>query len=80
MATGYSNKTVDQLIRNSQQFADRSRAASDFQQIQSTIAQDVPLVPLWQRKEYTVTTEDVGGGQYLMDGTGVYRLWRLDWI
>ncbi len=80
MATGYSNKTVDQLIRNSQQFADRSRAASDFQQIQSTIAQDVPLIPLWQRKEYTVTTEDVGGGQYLMDGTGVYRLWRLDWI
>ncbi|SED44875.1 peptide/nickel transport system substrate-binding protein [Streptomyces misionensis] len=80
MSTGYSNKDVDQYIRDSQRFADRSRAAADFQRIQSDIATDVPLIPLWQRKEYTVSTEDVGGGQYLTDGTGVYRLWRLDWI
>ncbi|MET9734764.1 hypothetical protein ABZZ79_30240 [Streptomyces sp. NPDC006458] len=31
-------------------------------------------------EEYVVTTLDVGGGQYLSDGTGVFRLWRLDWI
>ncbi|MCC5476670.1 ABC transporter substrate-binding protein [Streptomyces barringtoniae] len=80
MSTGYSNKLVDHLILDSQQYADRSRAANDFKDIQADVAQDVPLIPLWQRKEYVVSTEDVGGSQYLDDGTGVFRLWRLQWI
>ncbi|MGQ5635507.1 MULTISPECIES: ABC transporter substrate-binding protein [unclassified Streptomyces] len=80
MSTGYSNKLVDHLILGSRQYADRSRAANDFRDIQADVAQDVPLIPLWQRKEYVVSTEDVGGGQYLDDGTGVFRLWRLTWI
>ncbi|ARP71927.1 peptide-binding protein [Streptomyces pluripotens] len=80
MSTGYSSKPVDHLIQDSQRFADRTRAAKDFRSIQGDVAQDVPLIPLWQRKEYVVSTEDVGGGQYLSDGTGVFRLWRLQWI
>ncbi|MEU8970926.1 ABC transporter substrate-binding protein [Streptomyces monashensis] len=80
MSTGYSNKVVDHLIQDSQQYADRSETVNDFRDIQSDVAQDVPLIPLWQRKEYVVSTEDVGGGQYLDDGTGVFRLWRLNWI
>ncbi|MFJ9813852.1 ABC transporter substrate-binding protein [Streptomyces sp. NPDC101151] len=80
MSTGYSNKTVDSLILDSQQYPDRTRAADDFRSIQADVATDVPLIPLWQRKEYVVSTEDVGGGQYLTDGTGVFRLWRLNWI
>jgi peptide/nickel transport system substrate-binding protein len=80
MSTGYSNKLVDHLILDSQQYADRSRAANDFRDIQADVAHDVPLIPLWQRKEYVVSTEDVGGSQYLDDGTGVFRLWRLQWI
>ncbi|GGJ20571.1 ABC transporter substrate-binding protein [Streptomyces brasiliensis] len=80
MNTGYSNKAVDALILHSQQFGDRSKVAQDFRNLQADIASDVPLIPLWQRKEYVVSSEDVGGGQYLSDGTGVFRLWRLDWI
>ncbi|MFC4499690.1 MULTISPECIES: ABC transporter substrate-binding protein [Streptomyces] len=80
MNTGYSNKTVDQYIANSQQYADRTRVSDDFKDIQQVIAQEVPVIPLWQRKEYVVTTSDVGGGQYLADGNGVFRLWKLDWI
>lgn len=80
MSTGYSNKVVDHLVLDSQQYPDRSRAANDFRDIQADVAADVPLIPLWQRKEYVVSIEDVGGGQYLTDGTGVFRLWRLDWI
>jgi peptide/nickel transport system substrate-binding protein len=80
MKNGYSNKEVDRLILHSQQFEDRSRTESDFQQLQEVVAQDVPLIPLWQRKEYVLSSEDVGGGQYLSDGTGVFRLWRLSWI
>lgn len=80
MSTGYNSKTVDNLIRDTQQFADRGRSATDFRTLQAQVAQDVPLIPLWQRKEYVVSSEDVGGAQYLTDGTGSYRLWKLGWI
>ncbi|MGW3949997.1 ABC transporter substrate-binding protein [Streptomyces sp. NPDC004752] len=78
--TGYSNKAVDSLIQDSRQYADRSRVAQDFREVQRYVATDVPLIPLWQRKEYVVSIEDIGGGQYLSDGTGVFRLWQLNWI
>ncbi len=80
MNTGYSSRAVDRLITDSRQFADRSRVFADFRTLQADVAQDVPLIPLWQQKEYVVTSEDVGGGQYLSDGTGVFRLWKLGWI
>jgi peptide/nickel transport system substrate-binding protein len=41
MNTGYSNKAVDKYIRESQQYADRGRAADDFRDLQEVIAQDV---------------------------------------
>ncbi|MFD9391762.1 ABC transporter substrate-binding protein [Streptomyces sp. NPDC060000] len=80
MNTGYSSKSVDGYIAGSRQFADRSRVADDFRKLQQDIAEDVPAVPLWQRKEYVVTGADIGGGQFLADGNGVFRLWKLDWI
>ncbi|MGW1727194.1 ABC transporter substrate-binding protein [Streptomyces sp. NPDC002306] len=80
MNTGYSSKDVDRLIESTQQYADRGRVASDFRELQADVAEDVPLVPLWQRKEYVVSSEDIGGAQYLSDGSGVFRLWGLTWI
>ncbi|MES5816525.1 ABC transporter substrate-binding protein [Streptomyces sp. RG80] len=80
MSTGYSSAAVDRLIQASQQYESRGDAADDFRAVQDTVARDVPVIPLWQAKEYVVTSEDVGGGQYLSDGTGVFRLWRLNWI
>ncbi|WP_417198230.1 hypothetical protein [Streptomyces stelliscabiei] len=77
-ATAASWPTVS--IKDSQRYADRSRAVSDFKELQEVVAQDVPMIPLWQRKEYVLSSEDVGGAQYLSDGTGVFRLWRLEWI
>ncbi|MGW2828736.1 ABC transporter substrate-binding protein [Streptomyces sp. NPDC001286] len=80
MNTGYSNKAVDNLIQTSQEYADRGDATSDLRTLQQDIAHDVPVIPLWQGKEYVLSSEDVGGSQYLDDGTGVYRLWSLNWI
>ncbi|MDN3024480.1 ABC transporter substrate-binding protein [Streptomyces sp. S.PB5] len=80
MNTGYSSGEVDRLIQASQKYEDRGDATEDFRAMQDVVARDVPVIPLWQAKEYVVTSEDVGGGQYLSDGTGVFRLWRLTWI
>ncbi|WP_406061437.1 ABC transporter substrate-binding protein [Streptomyces sp. NBC_01077] len=77
---GFSSKRIDSLISSTQQFSDRSRATDDFKEIQSEVATDVPLVPLWQKKDYVLSTEAVAGSQYLTDGTGIWRLWELRWI
>ncbi|QKW25511.1 peptide-binding protein [Streptomyces seoulensis] len=77
MNTGYSNDQVDRLVRRTRGLADRGGTVDAFGALQTRVAQDVPLIPLWQRKDYVVSTSYVGGGQYLQDGTGVFRLWRL---
>ncbi|MEV4741363.1 ABC transporter substrate-binding protein [Streptomyces sp. NPDC049555] len=75
--SGYSDPRVDQLIRRTQQNDQRSRLATDFRAIQKIVAEDVPLVPLWQKKDYVLSTSSVSGTQYVSDGTGIWRLWRL---
>jgi peptide/nickel transport system substrate-binding protein len=77
---GYSDKETDKIIQRTQEFTDRGRAADDFKALQEKVAEDVPLIPLWQGKNYVLGSKDVSGSQYLSDGTGVWRLWELGWI
>ncbi|MEV4437865.1 ABC transporter substrate-binding protein [Streptomyces sp. NPDC049577] len=75
--SGYTSARVEQLIRDTQRNYQRGRVADDFRAIQKVIAQDVPLVPLWQKKDYTLSTASISGTEYLSDGTGIWRLWQL---
>ncbi|MGW4835933.1 ABC transporter substrate-binding protein [Streptomyces globisporus] len=80
LRSGYSSKKMDQLIAATQQFSDRSRTSGDFKEMQALVGEDVPLLPLWQKKDYVVAKSEVAGSQYLSDGTGTWRLWELAWI
>ncbi|WP_055523211.1 ABC transporter substrate-binding protein [Streptomyces graminilatus] len=80
MKNDYGSKKVDRLILDSRKYASRVRAAPDFRALQQLVAEDVPVIPLWQRKEYVVSSVDISGSQYVSDGTGVFRLWTLDWL
>ncbi|MER5631709.1 ABC transporter substrate-binding protein [Streptomyces nitrosporeus] len=77
---GYASKQVDALIAATQQYSDRGRTSNDFKKLQKLVGEDVPLVPLWQKKDYVVAKPEVSGSQYLSDGTGLWRLWELSWI
>lgn len=80
MNNGFSDKTVDELITRTQSFSDRGAAANDFRELQKLVAQQVPMLPIWQKKDYVMSREAVTGAQYLSDGTGVWRLWELNWL
>ena len=75
--TGYRNAEIDELIRGTQRNSRRARAVTDFHAVQRIVARDIPILPLWQKKDYVLGTETITGTQYLSDGTGVWRLWRL---
>ncbi|MEU0301743.1 ABC transporter substrate-binding protein [Streptomyces sp. NPDC006175] len=77
---GYSSEKMDALIAATQQYSDRGRTSDDFKEMQKLVGEDVPLVPLWQKKDYVVSKQSVSGSQYLSDGTGIWRLWELSWI
>lgn len=77
---GYVSTKMDALIAATQQFGDRSRTSADFKELQTLVGEDVPLVPLWQKKDYVVSKANVSGSQYLSDGTGIWRLWELSRI
>ncbi|MCX5399274.1 ABC transporter substrate-binding protein [Streptomyces sp. NBC_00102] len=74
---GYSNSRLDALVTDTQGFEDRSRTSNDFKEIQKIVGEDVPLVPLWQKKDYVIAKTGISGSQYLSDGTGLWRLWEL---
>ncbi|MBB6435044.1 ABC transporter substrate-binding protein [Streptomyces candidus] len=76
-ANGYVNPDVEKLIIRTQGASNRSDAVGDFKAMQRIVAQDVPLLPLWQTKDYVLSSNQVGGAQYLSDGTGIWRLWEL---
>lgn len=80
MNNGFSNKAVDDLITRTQSFSDRAGAANDFRDLQKLVAQEVPMLPIWQKKDYVMSREAVTGAQFLSDGTGVWRLWELNWL
>ncbi|MFC5719090.1 ABC transporter substrate-binding protein [Streptomyces gamaensis] len=75
--TGYSSDRIEELIRATERSPQRGRAAGDFRALQKTVAADVPLLPLWQKKNYVLGDPGISGTQYLSDGTGIWRLWRL---
>lgn len=78
--TGYGDPAVEELIRATRRGYDRTAEIQRFQEIQRRVAADVPVLPLWQGKEYAVSTDDIAGVQYLSDNSGVWRLWELSRI
>ena len=57
--TGYSNPTVDQLLKQAQTLTDQNARAQIYKQVQDILADDVPYIPLIQGKLYVVTSKDV---------------------
>ncbi|MFI8102423.1 ABC transporter substrate-binding protein [Streptomyces sp. NPDC086023] len=80
MNNGFSDPAVQQLITRTQSYSDRGMAANDFRELQRLIAQKVPMMPIWQKKDYVISRDAVTGAQNLSDGTGVWRLWDLNWL
>ncbi|MEU3664757.1 ABC transporter substrate-binding protein [Streptomyces virginiae] len=80
MNNGFSDKHVDELITRTQSHSERADASAEFRDLQKVVAQQAPMVPIWQKKDYVMSREAVTGAQNLSDGTGVWRLWELNWL
>jgi peptide/nickel transport system substrate-binding protein len=73
----YVSEKARELIPQSRREVDRTAAAPAFKQIQDIVADDVPVLPLWQGKQYVAAREGVIGVESVLNASSDLQLWEL---
>ncbi|GAA3134992.1 ABC transporter substrate-binding protein [Streptomyces rameus] len=74
----YGNRTITKtLIPGTAAQSDRSATDKDFGRIQDIVADELPVLPVWQAKQYAVVRDGVYGLEYCLDASTVFRFWEL---
>jgi peptide/nickel transport system substrate-binding protein len=74
----YANSTItDRLIPLTAAESDRFTTDGEFSQLQDIVAQQVPVLPVWQAKQYAVVHDGVHGVESCLDASTVFRFWEL---
>ncbi|GAA3024310.1 ABC transporter substrate-binding protein [Streptomyces glomeratus] len=78
LGSPYDNTEIrNTLIPQSRREADRLTASKSLSDIQDIVADDVPILPLWQGKQYVATRDDITGSEYAMNSSSTLQLWEL---
>ncbi|MFD5553298.1 ABC transporter substrate-binding protein [Streptomyces sp. NPDC127068] len=78
LALPYVNSAIrDDLIPQSRREADRLRASDSIEEIQNIVADDVPVLPLWQGRQYVAARDDIQGVEWALDSSSNLQLWEL---
>ncbi|MFF4253202.1 ABC transporter substrate-binding protein [Streptomyces sp. NPDC001663] len=72
-----NSKIINTLIPASRREADRIAASDNLTEIQDIVADDVPILPLWQGKQYVAARDDVTGTAYALNSSSTLQLWEL---
>ncbi|MFF9124731.1 ABC transporter substrate-binding protein [Streptomyces sp. NPDC014889] len=74
----YTNNVVrNTLIPQSRRQADRLSASTSLTKIQDIVASEVPLIPLWQGKQYVAARDNITGTAYAINSSATLQLWEL---
>ncbi|MGP3981086.1 ABC transporter substrate-binding protein [Streptomyces sp. KR80] len=72
-----SKRIIDDLIPETVSEADRPSTNKPFAEIQTIVAKELPVLPLWQGKQYAVARENVFGIEWSLDASTVPRFWEI---
>ncbi|EKX62651.1 peptide-binding protein [Streptomyces ipomoeae] len=74
----YANSEIrSKLIPESRRAEDRLNAAESLTGIQDIVADDVPVLPLWQGNQYVAARDNVTGAEYALNSASTLQLWEL---
>ncbi|AKJ14204.1 ABC transporter substrate-binding protein [Streptomyces incarnatus] len=74
----YSNRAITgTLIPDTAAQSDRAATDKDFGRLQNIVATELPVLPVWQAKQYAVVRDGVYGLEYCLDASTVFRFWEL---
>ncbi|MGY0487594.1 ABC transporter substrate-binding protein [Streptomyces sp. WG-D5] len=78
LASPYANASIrGSLLPAERREADRLTASKSIQQIQNIVADDVPVLPLWQGKQYVASRDDITGVEWALSASSILQLWEL---
>jgi peptide/nickel transport system substrate-binding protein len=78
LSNNYVNKRITgELIPRTAAQAVRASTTTDFEDLQDMVADDVPIIPLWQGKQYVVAKDNINGLEWTLDASTVFRFWEI---
>ncbi|MFJ6835100.1 ABC transporter substrate-binding protein [Streptomyces sp. NPDC091209] len=78
LSNNYTNRTITgTLIPKTAAQSDRASTEGDYGKLQDLVAADVPLLPIWQAKQYAVARDNVYGLENCLDASTVFRFWEI---
>ncbi|MFI1971033.1 ABC transporter substrate-binding protein [Streptomyces cinnamoneus] len=77
LGNNYQSKEIAGILPATAAQGSRAATVGDFVKLQNTVAQDVPLLPLWQGKQYAVSSDRISGLQWTLDSSTVFRFWEI---
>lgn len=72
-----NNRIRGTLIPESRREADRLTASKSLTDIQDIVADEVPILPLWQGKQYIAARDDITGAEWALNSSSTLQLWEL---
>ncbi|MFV2119160.1 ABC transporter substrate-binding protein, partial [Streptomyces sp. Act-28] len=74
----YENTSITgKIIPDTAAAADRNSAQDDFDRLQDIVAEEIPVLPLWQAKQYAVARNTITGLEWTLDASTVFRFWEI---
>ncbi|MDQ0989961.1 peptide/nickel transport system substrate-binding protein [Streptomyces sp. V3I7] len=78
LANNYSNTTITgSLLPRTAAQSDRAATVREFSRLQNIVADELPVLPVWQAKQYAVVRDGVYGLESCLDASTVFRFWEL---
>ncbi|MGW6984718.1 ABC transporter substrate-binding protein [Streptomyces sp. NPDC054932] len=78
LGTPYANSAVrSRLIPESRRAVDRNVAVPAITEMQDIVADDVPVLPLWQGKQYVAARDGITGVEWSVNAISDLQLWEL---
>ncbi|MEU6341926.1 ABC transporter substrate-binding protein [Streptomyces sp. NPDC046977] len=77
LGNNYKDGKVSVLIQRSAAQRNRVDASEDFRKLQEIVAEDVPVIPLWQSNQCIVAQRDIQGLGSSLDISTVFRFWEI---
>lgn len=78
LQNNYSNSTITgRLIPKTAVQQNRSATEADYGRLQGIVADQLPVIPVWQAKQYAVAGENVYGVENCLDTSTVFRFWEI---
>ncbi|MFJ9040584.1 ABC transporter substrate-binding protein [Streptomyces sp. NPDC102406] len=78
LGNNYANSAITgTIIPQTGAQSDRAATSKQYEQLQDIVARQLPILPVWQAKQYAVARDNVYGLENCLDASTVFRFWEI---